>query len=136
MAATFVNGELDQELRFNFSRSSGPGGQHVNKVNTRVELRFDIMASKVLSDEQKELILGKLQRRLSKDGVLIIVEQTSRSQLKNKETAITRFYEIINKALIHRKKRKPTGIPKSAKEQRLKEKKAHAEKKRRRRLDL
>jgi ribosome-associated protein len=125
---------LDRELKFSFSRSSGPGGQHVNKVSTRVELRFDIPNSGLLCDEEKEILLTKLQNKLSKEGVLLVSAQTASSQLKNKEAAKEQFYKLINKALKVRKKRIPTSITPAAKEKRLKAKKAQAEKKERRRL--
>jgi len=129
----FVN-ELDTELKFSFSRSGGPGGQNVNKVNTKVELRFLLYASQILSEEQKVLLLEKLNNQLSQMGELIVTSQETRSQLKNKQNAIEKFYEIINKALKPKKKRKPTRISKTAKEKRLKEKQEHSEKKDRRRL--
>ncbi len=125
---------LDRELKFSFNRSSGPGGQHVNKVNTRVELRFDIPNSGLLSDEEKELLISKLQNRLTKEGILLISAQTASSQLKNKETAIMQFYRLINKTLKIKKKRIPTSVSLATKEKRLKAKKEHAEKKERRRL--
>ncbi len=128
-------GLLDKELAFVFSRSGGPGGQHVNKVNTKVELRFDVHASSLLDDELKKLILENLKNHINKEGVLIVVSQESRSQMKNKEKAIEKFYEIINKALQPKKIRKATKITKEAKEKRLKEKKELAEKKERRRLN-
>lgn len=126
--------KISTELKFSFSRSGGPGGQNVNKVNTKVELRFDITNSLFLTDEQKEILLEKLANQISLEGSLIIVSQATRSQLKNKEDAIRKFYEAINTALKPIKKRKPKTISKAAKESRLKEKKENAEKKERRRL--
>jgi len=129
-------GTLDKELQFSFSRSSGPGGQHVNKVNTRVELRFHILLSQILTDEQKETLNEKLANQINQEGELIIISQVTRSQLKNKHEAINKFYLLINEALKPKKKRKPTRITKSAKEKRLKEKKEQAEKKDRRKFDI
>ena len=128
--------KLDNELKFSFSRSSGPGGQYVNKVNTKVELRFDIAKSQAFTDDQKALLLERLSQKLNQDGVLIIVSQSTRSQLKNKTEAIEKLHEIIDMALKPEKKRKPTKIPKAIKEKRLKEKKELSEKKERRRLEL
>jgi len=126
--------ELDNELNFSFSRSGGPGGQHVNKVNTKVELRFNIVNSQSLLEEEKIILLEKLVKQISQEGELIVIAQDTRSQLKNKSKAIEKFYDIINKALKPKKKRKPTTISKAAKEKRLKQKRELAEKKERRRF--
>jgi ribosome-associated protein len=126
--------ELDNELNFSFSRSGGPGGQHVNKVNTKVELRFPIADSMVLTEEEKAILLEKLAKQINQEGELIVIAQETRSQLKNKSKAIEKFYDIINKALKPKKKRKPTTISKAAKEKRLKQKKELSEKKERRRF--
>jgi ribosome-associated protein len=128
--------ELESELLFSFSRSGGPGGQNVNKVNTKVELRFDIAKSLVLTDAQKEILLDRLARQISSDGSLIIISQATRSQLQNKEDAIAKFYDLLNKSLKPIKKRKPKTISKAAKENRLKEKIANSEKKERRRFRI
>jgi ribosome-associated protein len=128
--------ELESELLFSFSRSGGPGGQNVNKVNTKVELRFDIAKSLVLTDAQKEILLDRLARQISSDGSLIIISQATRSQLQNKEDAIAKFYDLLNKSLKPIKKRKPKTISKAAKENRLKEKKENSEKKERRRFRI
>ncbi len=127
--------EFDTELQFAFSRSSGPGGQHVNKVNTKVELRFNINQSKLLDFLQKEILWKKLKNTLTQDGDLLVISQKTRSQLKNKEIAIEKFYKLLNDALKPIKKRKPTKPSKSAKEKRLKDKKALSEKKSRRKLE-
>lgn len=129
-------GSLDSELEFSFTRSSGPGGQNVNKVNSRVELRFDVMNSRELSDEQKGIIIKRLKSRINNDGILFLSAQDDRSQLKNKEIVILRFYEIINKALRVHKKRVKTKPSKSSIENRLKEKRESSEKKNRRRKDF
>ena len=130
------NNELDTELRYTFSKSSGPGGQHVNKVNTKVELRFNVTLSQILNEEQIEIINQKLANQINQEGELILISQATRSQLKNKKEAIEKFYILINEALKPKKKRKPSRITKSAKEKRLKEKKEHSEKKDRRKFDL
>jgi len=125
---------LNHELHFTFSRSSGPGGQNVNKVNTKVTLRFNIAESALLDEEQKVLLLDKLKNWINKDGDLIIISQTTRSQLKNREEAIQKFYDLLNLALEKKKKRKPTKPSKSSVEKRLKDKKIQSEKKGLRRL--
>ena len=126
------NNVLNTELNFIFSRSSGPGGQNVNKVNTKVELRFNVTDSFILSEEDKLIISSKLANKISNDGELIIISQATRSQLKNKEDAILKFYDIINAALKPVKKRKPSTVSKAAKEKRLKDKKIVSQKKARR----
>lgn len=129
-------GSLDSELEFSFTRSSGPGGQNVNKVNSRAELRFDVANSKMLSDQEKSIIIKRLKSRINNDGILFLSAQDDRSQLKNKEIVISRFYEIINKALRVHKKRVKTKPSKSSIENRLKEKRESSEKKNRRRKDF
>ena len=119
-----------QELRFTASRSGGPGGQHVNKVSTRVSLWFDVANSPSLSDEQKQLIFRRLTTRINKQGVLQVVAQQGRSQMTNRARAIERFVELLRKALKKKKMRRPTRIPRAAKERRLMEKKARGRVKR------
>lgn len=117
------------ELTFAASRSSGPGGQHANKVSTKVEVRFQILQSTFLSDEQKQLLVTKLAAKLTNDGVLIITSQASRSQPDNKEKAIEKLLTLIQKALTPPKKRKPTKPSPAAKAKRLENKRKQAEKK-------
>lgn len=117
------------ELVFCASRSSGPGGQNVNKVNTKIELRFDVMNSAVLSEEEKSIILTKLKGKINSDGILIITSQEDRSQLKNKETAISKFYTLVTRTLIPPKPRKHTKPTAASKLRRLTEKKKTGEKK-------
>lgn len=126
---------LNHEFKFHFSRSSGPGGQNVNKVNSKVELRFNIDQSPILNDEQKEKIKLKLSAKTNQEGELIIVSQEKRSQVQNKELAIEKFYMLLNKALTPRKKRLRTKATQASKEKRLKNKKQHSEKKNRRNWD-
>ena len=121
--------DLSSELAFKTSRSSGPGGQNVNKVNTRVELRFNISESKLLSEEQKQLLLVKLKSKLSQDGFLIVVSQKERSQIQNKEEAVEKFYSILAKALKPIKKRKSTRPTRASVEKRIQSKKQQSEKK-------
>jgi len=115
--------KLKSELKFRTSRSSGPGGQSVNKLSTKVELLFDVWNSKVLSEEQKETLSEKLKNRINSDGILQLSSEETRSQLKNKEFVIERFFQLLNKALKPEKKRIPVKPSKASKEKRLKSKK-------------
>jgi len=128
--------DLSSEFQFLTSRSSGPGGQNMNKVNSKVELRFDIPNSSLLTDEQKEILLKKLSTKITSEGILSVVSQRDRSQLSNKEDAIEKLYLLISKALkpvIRRKKTKPT---KSSVERRLTGKRIKSEiKQNRQKLD-
>ena len=128
------NEDFSREFIFSASRSSGPGGQNVNKVSTKVELRFDIPHSDLLSEEEKEMLILKLQKKINSEGYLIIVSQSERTQLKNKEKTIEKFYSLVTKALTPVKKRKRTRPGAAAKEKRLEEKKMNSEKKARRKL--
>lgn len=118
-----------QELQFKAVRSSGAGGQHVNKVSTKIELVFDVSNSKSLNDSEKEKIALKLKNRLTKESILLLQCHESRSQFKNKELAIKRFLKLLENALKEPKKRKATKPSKSAIEKRLNTKKKSAEKK-------
>ena len=120
---------LNKEVRYRTSRSSGAGGQHVNKVATKVELIFDVDASRVLTDEQKAVISEKLKNRISNDGFLLLQCDETRSQLKNKEIVFERFVNLIEEALKPEKERKPTKPTKASVEKRLKDKKKKSEKK-------
>jgi ribosome-associated protein len=108
-----------EELKFRASRSSGPGGQNVNKVNTRVTLNFDVVNSPTLSDEQKRRVLRLLANRINRDGVLRIVSQRHRSQAANCTAAMERFAELIGVALRRVPRRRRTQIPLAAKQRRL-----------------
>lgn len=120
---------LKQELNFSVSRSSGPGGQNVNKVNSKVTIKFDVANSNVLTAEEKEVILKRLATKLTVDGILILTAQESRSQLENKEAALLKFETLITKAFEKRKARKPTKPTKGAVQRRIKSKKQQSEKK-------
>jgi ribosome-associated protein len=113
---------FEDEFVFQTSRSSGPGGQNVNKVSSKVELRFNIEASPLLSEEEKGIILAKLANKITKDGVLVIVTQTDRSQLKNKEKVIEKFFLLTEKALTPKIKRIGTKPSKASVERRLESK--------------
>lgn len=121
--------DISSEFSFRTSRSSGPGGQHVNKVDSRVELRFNIPNSQLLNETQKEILLQKLANKLTTDGDLIIVSQKERSQLKNKEITIEKLYSRLEKNLRPTKKRKTTRPTKASVEKRITLKKQQSEKK-------
>lgn len=129
----FDEDTLLKELVFKAVRSSGSGGQHVNKVSSKIELYFDVNASEVFDDAQKRTIQTKLQHRLTKDGVLVLQCSESRSQHKNKTIVVKRFLELIQTSLIKEKKRVPTKIPRAVIRKRLKNKKYNSEKKAKRR---
>ncbi|MDF0714894.1 alternative ribosome rescue aminoacyl-tRNA hydrolase ArfB [Muricauda sp. 334s03] len=121
--------QIHRELQFKAMRSSGAGGQHVNKVSSKVELTFNVPASEGLSDREKQRIQLKLQSRLTNAGALILQCDEARSQHRNKDLVVKRFFETLKNALVVPKKRKPTKPSKSSKEKRLKSKKITAEKK-------
>jgi ribosome-associated protein len=120
---------LGKELEFATSRSSGPGGQNVNKVNSKVTLRFDIRNSLVLTDDEKEILANKLKSRMTGEGVLMLSSQDKRSQLQNKEEVIAKFEELTAKAFEKKKARRATKPSKAAKQSRIEKKKIHSEKK-------
>jgi ribosome-associated protein len=124
------------ELRFHFVRSSGPGGQHVNKASTQVELSFDVVNSPSLSDEQKARVLEKLASYIDKEGVLHLASQATRSQLQNRLDVIARFQGLIEAALRVPKKRRPTRPSAAARERRLRSKRERGQvKQSRRKID-
>ncbi|HBO74519.1 MAG TPA: aminoacyl-tRNA hydrolase [Marinilabiliales bacterium] len=121
--------QLMDELEFSASRSSGPGGQHVNKTNSKVELRFRLMESKVLTEEQIRQLAKKLGNQLTLEGEILVTRQTSRSQIKNKEEVIEKFLELVEKALKPRIKRVPTKPSRTSVLKRLDTKKQLSQKK-------
>ena len=125
----FDEEQLISELNFKAVRSSGAGGQHVNKTSSKVELTFNLKDSLIFDENQIALLTSNLKSRLTKDQILILQCDESRSQYKNKTLVTERFLEIIKQGLIIPKKRKQTKIPKSVKIKRLKAKRQIAEKK-------
>lgn len=121
--------QLIQEISYKAVRSSGAGGQNVNKVSSKVELHFSIPASNALSETEKERALKKLASRLTKSEELILQCDESRSQHKNKEIVTQRFIELLKDSLKKPKPRKKTKTPRAAKLKRLREKKMRSEKK-------
>ncbi len=121
--------EVIRELTFSSSRSSGPGGQNVNKVNSKVILKWDVSNSAILNDDQRKLILDKLNNWLTKEGVLLLSSQDSRSQSVNKEVVVEKLEKLLRKVFTFKKKRKPTKPTKSSVRNRVTEKKRKGEKK-------
>ncbi|HPF51274.1 MAG TPA: alternative ribosome rescue aminoacyl-tRNA hydrolase ArfB [Draconibacterium sp.] len=127
-----IRKQLETECSFSASRSSGPGGQNVNKVNTRVELRFSIVGSKVLSEEQKNILIRKFKNRINSEGELILTSEVERSQLRNRIKVTSLFFELIEKALTPAKKRFKTKPTTASRIKRMESKKQLSEKKNRR----
>lgn len=121
--------QLLQELTFKASRSGGKGGQHVNKVSSKVLLSWDVQQSAALTEEQKQRIAERLANRISKEGLLQLDSSIDRSQIRNKELAIERFFLLVEDALKVDKKRIPTKTPKSVILNRLDRKKKQSDKK-------
>jgi ribosome-associated protein len=115
------------ELTYKAVRSSGAGGQNVNKVSSKVVLSFVLENSAGFTEEEKEIIVSKLTKKLTQEGVLILTCEEDRSQLKNKEIATKKLFDLLEKSLIKPKPRKPTKIPKGAIEKRIKQKKSNSE---------
>ena len=122
----------DDELSFEFSRSSGPGGQNVNKVSTKVTLLFDVAGSPSLTDGQRSRIMSRLGTRITKSGLLRVTSQRHRSQRSNREAAVEKFSELVREALRRRRPRRRTQVPRAAMERRIQKKKRRGELKRRR----
>ncbi len=113
------NRNIEKEFTFSTSRSSGPGGQNVNKVSTKVELRFSLISTSIFSEEEKQLIFTKLKNKITKDGELLLVSQSERTQLMNKIVVTEKFYDLISKALTVQKIRRSTKPTLSSKIKRL-----------------
>lgn len=112
----------EHELEITTSRAGGPGGQHVNKTDSRITVRFNVLASNALTFEQKERIIANLKNRITSEGDLIVHASASRSQLQNKQDALDNLARELRKGLYVAKKRMATRTPKKAKEKRLKSK--------------
>jgi ribosome-associated protein len=123
----------DEELIITASRSSGPGGQNVNKVSTKVTLRFNITATCCLSETQKDRVREKLKNILSRDGSIVIHEESQRTQAANRKRIIEKFATLLRRALAVPKKRVPTRVSRAEKRKRLDDKKIQSRKKRNRR---
>ena len=117
------------ETQLNAARSSGPGGQNVNKVSTKIELRFPITSSDSLDESQKQRIRSILKNRISKSGELVLTAQSERTQLANRQIVIRKFFDLLEKALTVSKKRIKTKPTKSSNLKRLEKKKIISEKK-------
>jgi len=131
-AMVVIDGQLaipESELAFRFSRSSGPGGQHVQRSDTRVELLFDVANSPSLSDEQRSRIMARLAGQIDGQGVLRVVSAMTRSQLENREQAVRRFRDLLACALRQRRHRVATRPSKAAREARLAEKRLRSQRK-------
>jgi ribosome-associated protein len=114
---------LETDFIYSSSRSGGPGGQNVNKVSTKVELRFNLLLSSSFSQKEKELLFRKLKNKINKDGELLVVSQSERTQLLNKQAATYKFYILISKALTIPKYRRATRPTFTSKLKRLEKKK-------------
>jgi ribosome-associated protein len=122
----------DEEVAFVTSRSGGPGGQNVNKLETRVTLRFDLVRSSSLSEEQKVRLRQRLATRITKDGILHVTAQRHRTQAANREAAIERFAELVREGLREETPRKKTRPSRAAKARRVEAKRRHSQRKRER----
>jgi len=122
----------DSELSESFVRSSGPGGQNVNKVSSAVQLRFDVRASPSLPNDVAVRLMRLAGKRLTKEGVIVIIAQAHRDQTRNRAEARARLFDLIRKAAVKPKPRRPTKVPKAQKRARLEGKKHRAEIKRHR----
>ncbi len=126
----FINDQVSiprSELRFRFSRSSGPGGQHAQKTSTRVELLFDVAHSPSLSESQRAQVLRRLKGYVDGAGVLHLVARSERSRRRNREEVIARFRRLMQAALKQRKRRRPTRPSAAAGERRLRAKRRRGE---------
>lgn len=114
---------IESEFIYSTSRSSGPGGQNVNKVNTKVELRFSLISTSFISEAEKEIIFRKLKNKINNEGEMILTSQSERTQLLNKTVVTEKFFDLVSKALTVPIKRRATRPTLSSKFKRLDEKK-------------
>jgi len=127
-----INDEVainDGELRFEFSRSSGPGGQNVNKVETKVRLLFDVRNSSSLTADQRDRIEERLATRITKDHVLHVTSQRHRTREANRRAAVERFTELLDEALAEEEPRVASKVPKAQRKRRLESKRRRSQKK-------
>ncbi|OFW57434.1 MAG: hypothetical protein A2133_06590 [Actinobacteria bacterium RBG_16_64_13] len=125
----------EEEYAFVTSRSSGPGGQNVNKVSTRVTLLFSVRDSPLLSAEQRELIHRRLSGRINREGTLRVVSQRHRTQLANREAAVERFVNLLREALTEEPERIPVRVPEYVDRKRLEDKRRRSDLKRQRAVE-
>ena len=127
-----INDDLtidDDELRFEFARSSGPGGQNVNKVETKVRLLFDLRSSRSLTSEQRAQIAERLATRITKEGTLYVSSQRHRSREANRKATVDRFVELLADALVEDEPRVTTRVPRAQRKKRLESKRRRSRKK-------
>jgi ribosome-associated protein len=121
--------DFTPELIFVTSRSGGKGGQNVNKVSTKVALRFDVGASSILTEEQRNLLLEKLSGKLTAEGILQVVADSARTQLENRSIALEKFLDLLERSLKKQKPRRATAPTKASREKKLAEKRIQSQKK-------
>jgi len=114
MAISLLERDFSKEIKYSATRSSGSGGQNVNKVSSRVELRFSVSESKILTDDEKAMVMKKLSTRINNEGELVLTSQVERSQYRNKLKVTERFYQLLAKALEKEEVRLPTMPTKSS----------------------
>ena len=129
MSNRFSTEQLIKDVQIQTSRSGGAGGQHVNKVETKVQMFFDLSGSELLSDHEKQIIRTKFHKHINAEGYLIVSSEKHRSQLKNKETALNKLRSILESATVKSRVRKPTKPTKASVRKRLKSKKIQSERK-------